>query len=77
MSFHTYIEACNKQYATGIAREHSYRPALQNLLEASATDLPFEDHAFDAICASQVFCFIEDINQALSEAWRVLKPGGK
>ena len=46
-------------------------------IEASATDLPFEDQSFHAICASQVFCFIEDIDQALSEAWRVLKPGGK
>ena len=28
----TYIEELNKCYATGVAREHAYRPALQNLM---------------------------------------------
>ena len=28
-----YIEELNKQYLTGLAREHSYRPALTNLLQ--------------------------------------------
>ena len=39
MPFQKYIEACNKQYVTGIAREHAYRPALQNLLEAVIPDI--------------------------------------
>lgn len=29
-----YIEELNKQYRTGIAREHSYRPALKDLLQS-------------------------------------------
>lgn len=29
----TYIEELNKCYATGVAREHAYRPALQNLMQ--------------------------------------------
>ncbi len=31
-SIKTYIEELNKCYATGVAREHAYRPALQNLM---------------------------------------------
>ena len=30
----TYIDELNKQYKTGIAREHSYRPALKDLLQS-------------------------------------------
>ena len=29
-----YIDELNKQYKTGIAREHSYRPALKDLLQS-------------------------------------------
>ncbi|PJB69199.1 MAG: hypothetical protein CO093_10945 [Alphaproteobacteria bacterium CG_4_9_14_3_um_filter_47_13] len=39
MPFQKYIEACDKQYITGIARKHAYRPALQNLLEAVMPDV--------------------------------------
>ena len=30
----SYINELNQQYKTGIAREHSYRPALKNLLQS-------------------------------------------
>lgn len=33
MPFQKYINDINKRYATGTAREHIYRPSLQNLLE--------------------------------------------
>ena len=33
-SLKQYIDELNKQYKTGIAREHSYRPALKNLLQS-------------------------------------------
>ena len=33
MSLQKYIEDVQKQYKTGIAREHAYRPALKNLIE--------------------------------------------
>jgi hypothetical protein len=39
MSFQKYIDACNRQFSTGIAREHAYRPALQNLLDAVLPDV--------------------------------------
>ena len=34
MNIKEYIEELNKQYRTGIAREHSYRPALKDLLQS-------------------------------------------
>ena len=34
MSLKQYIDELNKQYKTGIAREHSYRPALKDLLQS-------------------------------------------
>ena len=33
MPLHKYIEDVQKQFKTGIAREHAYRPALKNLIE--------------------------------------------
>lgn len=34
MNIKEYIDELNKQYRTGIAREHSYRPALKDLLQS-------------------------------------------
>ena len=42
-----------------------------------AEPLPFEDHSFDAAIASLVLCTVPDPGRALSEAKRVLKPGGE
>lgn len=46
-------------------------------VEGSAEALPFDEACFDAICAAQVLCFLEDVDTALSEAFRVLRPGGR
>jgi ubiquinone/menaquinone biosynthesis C-methylase UbiE len=45
--------------------------------DARAEALPFSDGAFDAVVASMVFCTIPDVETALSEVARVLKPGGE
>ncbi|QLG49744.1 methyltransferase domain-containing protein [Natrinema halophilum] len=42
-----------------------------------ATELPVEDGAFDAATSVQVFEYIEDLDAALSELERVLRPGGR
>lgn len=39
MNVKDYISELNKQFRTGIAREHSYRPALQQMLSAILTDM--------------------------------------
>lgn len=44
---------------------------------AIAESLPFVEDSFDAVVASLVFCTIPDVDAALSEIARVLKPGGE
>lgn len=44
---------------------------------ASAEDLPFPDNSFDYYTISYGIRNVTDIPKALSEAFRVLKPGGK
>ena len=46
-------------------------------LQGDATDLPVEDLSFDVVTASQLLCFVSDIDKALSEMFRVLNPGGR
>lgn len=43
---------------------------------APAEELPFDDGAFDHVVFSLVLCTVRDQQKALSEARRVLKPGG-
>lgn len=45
-------------------------------VEAAADRLPFEDGAFDAVVSVMVLHHIEELGPALSEMWRVLRPGG-
>jgi ubiquinone/menaquinone biosynthesis C-methylase UbiE len=41
-----------------------------------AEALPFKDNQFDCLLMITTICFVDDIDQSLSEARRVLKPGG-
>ncbi len=47
-----------------------------DVIEGSATDLPFPDHSFDVACSFKVLAHIPDIQRALSEMVRVTRPGG-
>jgi len=46
-------------------------------VRAGAHRLPFPDGAFDAVLACLVFEHIEDVDGALAEVGRVLRPGGR
>ena len=46
-------------------------------LQGDATDLPIEDSSFDVVTASQLLCFVSAVDRAISEMFRVLKPGGR
>ncbi|RNJ26340.1 class I SAM-dependent methyltransferase [Halosegnis longus] len=48
-----------------------------DISDASAESLPYADDRFDTVIASMVFCTIPDIETALTEVSRVLKPGGE
>lgn len=42
-----------------------------------AESIPFEDETFDAAIAVQVYEYVSDIERALAELFRVLRPGGR
>lgn len=44
------------------------------LQQGSADTLPFEDAVFDALSCTQVLLYVENLDQALNEYYRVLKP---
>ncbi|MDO5516409.1 MAG: methyltransferase domain-containing protein [Clostridium sp.] len=44
--------------------------------EINAEDIPYEDNTFDIVFAQHMIYFVPDIEKALSEIRRVLKPGG-
>jgi ubiquinone/menaquinone biosynthesis C-methylase UbiE len=47
------------------------------IINGSAEKLPFEDHTFDTIVATLVFCTIPNVEEAINELKRVCKPNGK
>lgn len=47
-----------------------------DVVEGSATDLPFDDASFDVTCSFKVLAHIPAIDKALSEMARVTRPGG-
>ena len=51
-------------------------PAAIEVRQADATALPFEDASFDAYVTTLVLCSVPDLDAAVEEAWRVLRPGG-
>jgi SAM-dependent methyltransferase len=50
---------------------------LSNIRQAPAEDLPFADGALDVVLSHEVIEHVDDDRQAIVEAVRVLKPGGK
>lgn len=44
---------------------------------ASATELPFGDASFDAVTSTQVYEYVADMERALAELHRVLRPAGR
>lgn len=48
-----------------------------NMLGFSGESLPLEDASFDAVVSTWTLCSIADVEQALCEVRRVLRPGGR
>lgn len=59
------------------AKQHAQQARLNIEFElGKAEALPFDDAKFDLVCACDVLEHIDDLPQAISEASRVLRPGG-
>ena len=56
--------------------EQNTNPLKINYQVASAVDLPFKDKTFDFATSFMCLMDIPETDQALAEAFRVLKPGG-
>lgn len=48
-----------------------------DVMEGCATELPFEAESFDVVYSFKVLAHVEDIETALAECARVVRPGGK
>ncbi len=57
-----------------VAHERGGGPAY---VRGPAAQLPFADEAFDAVVACLVFEHIDDVDDAIAEVARVLRPGGR
>jgi SAM-dependent methyltransferase len=57
----------------GMLRNH---PNTSHVSLADVQTLPFPDHAFDVVMANHMLFHVQDIDAALQECRRVLKPGG-
>jgi 2-polyprenyl-6-hydroxyphenyl methylase/3-demethylubiquinone-9 3-methyltransferase len=58
------------------ARLAQHFGATLEIIEGTAEHLPFADATFHVVLANSVLEHVEDLEQALAEAFRVLKPGG-
>jgi ubiquinone/menaquinone biosynthesis C-methylase UbiE len=47
------------------------------LINQSSESIPFQDNSISAVASTYTLCSIKEINLALKEIYRVLKPGGK
>ena len=67
------------QSMIAVAKENAEKAGLTNMtfLQADAHELPFSDQSFDRVTCRFGVMFFADLPQALSEIYRVLKPGGR
>ncbi len=60
-----------------LARERCSGLGNTGFETADACRLPCKDAAFDVAASTQVYEYVPQIDEALSELWRVLRPGGR
>jgi ubiquinone/menaquinone biosynthesis C-methylase UbiE len=60
-----------------LSRERCAEQNSAKFQMAEATDLPHPEDSFDAAVSTQVYEYVADVPAALSELWRVTRPGGR
>ncbi|KAF7123934.1 hypothetical protein RHSIM_Rhsim12G0064600 [Rhododendron simsii] len=65
-----------EKYAQAAALNVGLPPADFKFIHAVAEALPLPEASVDAVVGTLVLCSVKDVNMALKEVMRVLKPGG-
>ncbi len=73
----TLADLSGEMLAAAATASHGERAHNVEYRECGAEDLPFPDASFDSVTCRFVFMFIPDIDRAIAEFVRVLKPGGR
>lgn len=60
-----------------MARKEGVRPANSDLLVADAYRTPFASESVDVVIARMVYHHLDNVDAAVKEAQRILKPGGR
>jgi ubiquinone/menaquinone biosynthesis C-methylase UbiE len=59
------------------ARAHCTQLQNATFIEGDAVALPIPSGSFDVVTITQCLCFVADLNAAVTEIHRVLRPGGR
>jgi len=70
--------AVGGDFTMEMMRQGQARPCSEHIrwLNTNALDLPFPGESFDAVVSGYLLRNVVDVQQALAEKYRVLKPGG-
>jgi ubiquinone/menaquinone biosynthesis C-methylase UbiE len=72
----TGVDLSSDMLAIAVTRAREMGQTVR-LIEGDAEDLPFEDRSFDTVVCTYALCSVRDDASAISEMYRVLRPGGR
>jgi ubiquinone/menaquinone biosynthesis C-methylase UbiE len=64
-------------FSSGMLEVASAKTSAVEWIQGNAMELPFPDSSFDVVTARHMLYHVPDMNKAILEAKRVLKPGGR
>lgn len=71
------VNTAMAQYAQQAAESAGLPQNQLRLVTGDIQKMPFEDDSFDVVVSTLVLCSVADVSSVLSEAARVLRPGGR